>query len=50
MGEKKNTYMIVVRKPGGKRPLGRQKGRLGDDTKMDFREIRWGGMDSIHPG
>jgi hypothetical protein len=34
-------------KPEGKRPLGRHRRRLEDNTKMDLREIGWGGIDWI---
>jgi hypothetical protein len=34
----------------GKRPLGRPRRRLEDNTKMDLREIGWGGMDWIDLG
>jgi hypothetical protein len=43
MGEKRNTYRILMGKPEGKRPLG----RWVDNIKMDLREIGWGGMDLI---
>jgi hypothetical protein len=36
-----------VGKPEGKRPLGRPKRRLEDNTKMDLQEVGCGGMDSI---
>jgi hypothetical protein len=36
-----------VRKPVGKRPLGRPRYRWVDNIKMDLREIGWGGMDWI---
>jgi hypothetical protein len=36
-----------VRKPEGKRPLGRPRRRLVDNIKVDLREIEWGGMDWI---
>jgi hypothetical protein len=36
-----------VRKPEGKRPLGRPRRRWVDNIKMDFREIGWDCMDWI---
>jgi hypothetical protein len=47
MGEKRNAYKILVAKPEGKRPLGRQRHRWVDNIKMDLREIEWDGMDWI---
>jgi hypothetical protein len=47
IGAKRNTYMILMGKPEGKRPLGRPRRRWVDNTKMDIREIGWGGIDSI---
>jgi hypothetical protein len=44
MGEKKNTYRILVGKREGKRPLGRPRCRWVDNIKMDLREIGWAGM------
>jgi hypothetical protein len=46
-GEKRNAYRILVLKPEGKRPLGRPRLRWVGNTKMDFREIGWNGMDRI---
>jgi hypothetical protein len=40
MGTKRNAYKILVGKPEGKRPL-------GNDNKMDLRDIGWDGMNSI---
>jgi hypothetical protein len=37
MGEKSNTYRILVGKPEGKRPLGRTRRRCVDNIKMDLR-------------
>jgi hypothetical protein len=37
----------LVRKPKGKRPLGRPRCRWVDNIEMDVREIEWGGMDWI---
>jgi hypothetical protein len=36
-----------VRKPEGKRPLGRSRRRWVDNIKMDLREIGWGVLDWI---
>jgi hypothetical protein len=38
---------ILVRKPEGKRPLGRRRRRCQNNIKMDLREIGWDGMDWI---
>jgi hypothetical protein len=46
-GEKRNAYRILVGKPEGKRPLGRLRPKWVDNSKMDFREIRWDDMDWI---
>jgi hypothetical protein len=40
MGEVRNAYRMVVGKPEGKRPHGRQKRRWEDDIKMDLRGLR----------
>jgi hypothetical protein len=47
IGENRNTYRILVRKPEGKRPLGRPRRWLVDNIKLDVREIGWSGMDWI---
>jgi hypothetical protein len=39
MGEKRNVYRLLVRKPEGKRPLGRPRRRRIDNIKMDLLEI-----------
>jgi hypothetical protein len=36
-----------VRKPEGKRPLGRPRRRWEDHVKMDLQEVECGGMDWI---
>jgi hypothetical protein len=40
MGEKRNVYRLLVRKPEGKRPLGRPRRRWIDNIKMDLLELR----------
>jgi hypothetical protein len=45
MGEKRNAYRILVRKPEGKRLLGRPRRRWVDNIKIDHRDIDWGGVD-----
>jgi hypothetical protein len=47
MGEKMNAYRVLVGKPEGNRPLGRQRRRWLNNIKMDLRGIGWGGMDWI---
>jgi hypothetical protein len=47
MGENRNAYMILMGKPEGKRPLGRQRCSWVDNIKIDLREIGWGGMNRI---
>jgi hypothetical protein len=47
MGEKKNTYMVLVGKPEGKRSLGRHRRRFEDNIRMDLQEVGSGGMDWI---
>jgi hypothetical protein len=48
MGEKRNAYSILVGNPEGKRPLGRPRRRWVDNIKLNFRQIRWDGMDWIN--
>jgi hypothetical protein len=44
---KRNAYRILVRKPEGKRPLGRPRRTWVDNIKIDLREIGWCWMDWI---
>jgi hypothetical protein len=39
MGEGRGVYTILVRRPEGKRPLGRPRRRWEDNIKMDLREM-----------
>jgi hypothetical protein len=48
MGEMRNAYSILVRKPKGKRPLGRPRCKWEDNIRMDLREIGWECVDWIH--
>jgi hypothetical protein len=47
MGEKRNSYRILVGKSEGKRPLGRRRRRCVGNIKINLREIEWGGTDWI---
>jgi hypothetical protein len=42
-----NAYKILVGKPEGNRPLGRQRCRWVDSIKMDLSEIGWDGIDWV---
>jgi hypothetical protein len=39
MWERKGIYRVLVGKPEGKRPLGRQRCRWEDNIKMDLQEV-----------
>jgi hypothetical protein len=39
MGEMRNVYKIVVRKPEVERPMARLKCKWGDNIRMDHKEI-----------
>jgi hypothetical protein len=45
MGEKRNTYRLLVRKPEGRRPLGRQRRRWLDNIRLDLVEVGWDDVD-----
>jgi hypothetical protein len=45
MGEKRKAYRLLIRKPEGKRTLGRQRYRWVGNTKMDLVEFGWGGVE-----
>jgi hypothetical protein len=47
MGKKRNVYRTSVRKPEGKRPLGRPSHKLVDNIIMDLKDMGWDGMDWI---
>ena len=46
-GGGKALYWVLVRKPEGKRQLGRARPRLEDNIKVDLREVGCGFMDWI---
>ena len=43
MGEERGVHRVLVRKPEGKRPLGRPRRRWEDNVKMDLQEVGGGG-------
>jgi hypothetical protein len=47
MGEKRNTFRLLVGKPEGKRPLGRPIYRWVDNIRMNLGEVGWGDVDWI---
>jgi len=48
MGELRDVYRVLVRKPEGKSPLGRPRNRWEHNIMMDLQELRCGGMDWIY--
>jgi len=48
MEEMKNAYKILVRKPKGKRSLGRPRHRWEGNLGLDHREIGWEVTDWIY--
>jgi hypothetical protein len=42
MGEKRNTYRLLVGNPEGRRPLGRPRRRWLDNIRTDLVEVGWG--------
>jgi hypothetical protein len=42
MGDNRGVYSVLLRKAGGKRPLGRPRCRWEDNIKMDLQEMRCG--------
>ena len=43
MGERRGVYGVLVKKPEGKKPLGRPRHRWEDNIKVDLQEVRCGG-------
>jgi hypothetical protein len=48
IGKMRNAHNIFVGKHEGKKALGRFMRRREDNIRMDFREIRWEGVDWMH--
>ena len=44
---RRGAYIFLVRKPEGKRPLGRLRRRLVDNIRMDLQEVGCGYVDWI---
>jgi len=49
MGEKRNSYIVLVGKLEENNKLGRSIHRNEDDIKMDIKETEWKGVDWIYP-
>jgi len=47
MGERRDVYRVLVRKPEGKRPFWRPRPTWEDNIKMDLQEMGCGVMDWI---
>jgi hypothetical protein len=47
MEESTGVYSVLLKKPEGKRPLGRPRLRLEDNIKIDLQEMKCEGMDWI---
>jgi hypothetical protein len=43
-GEGRGLYRVLVRKPEGRRLIGRHRRRWEDKIKMDIQEVGFGGM------
>jgi hypothetical protein len=48
MEQGRNVYRVLMRKPEGKRLLGRQRRRWEDGITMDLRGLVGGGVEWIH--
>ena len=46
-GKVRGVFRNLVRKPEGKRPLGRPRCRWEDNIKMDLQEVGFGGKNWI---
>jgi hypothetical protein len=48
VGDVRNSYKILVRKPEGKIPLRQHRHKWEDNVRIDLREIGWKVVDWIH--
>jgi hypothetical protein len=48
MGDIRNAYKILVRKSGGRKPLGRCRCTRVNNIGVDIKEIWWEVLDWIH--
>jgi hypothetical protein len=42
MRERRGAYRVLMRKPEGRRPLGRPRRRYEYNIKVNLREVGWG--------
>ena len=47
MGEEIGAYRVLMKKPEGKRPLGRPRRTWVDNIRMDLQEVGYGYVDWI---
>jgi hypothetical protein len=45
MGKRINTYRVLVKKPGGKRPLERPRFEREYNINVDLKDVGWEGLD-----
>ena len=50
VGNKRNSYRIVVGKPQREKPLGQPRCRWEDDIKMSLKDIGWEDVDCVEQG
>jgi len=48
MGEMRNTYNVLVEKPGVTKPLVQLRHRWEDNIELYLREIQWEGLNWTH--
>jgi len=48
VGQKKNTYSILIKKPEEKKSVGRPRHIWKDNIKVDLKGISWDSVDWIH--